>query len=133
MKSHFSISELLAACSSAEREALYSSPSLSRNLIQLAVVLEGIRAQLGQPIMVNSSYRDKAHNKKVGGVATSQHLTASAVDIRSHSQDSLVAAIKAYQEDTGALGQVIIYDTFVHVGLADCCNEPFRSFKLWYN
>lgn len=110
-----------------------SSPELSRNLIRLAVVLEGIRAHLGQPIMVNSSYRDKAHNKRVGGYPSSQHLTASAADIRAHSLESLVTAIKEFQEDTGELGQVIIYSTFVHVGLADCCSEPYRSFKLWYN
>jgi hypothetical protein len=35
-----------------------------------------------QPIVINSGYRSPAVNKAVGGVATSNHLTGCAVDIR---------------------------------------------------
>ena len=35
-----------------------------------------------QPIIINSGYRSPAVNKAVGGVATSNHLTGCAVDIR---------------------------------------------------
>ena len=35
-----------------------------------------------QPIIINSGYRSPAVNKAVGGVATSNHLTGGAVDIR---------------------------------------------------
>ena len=41
------------------------------------------RWQMGnEPIIINSGYRSPAVNKAVGGVATSNHLTGCAVDIR---------------------------------------------------
>lgn len=133
MKSNFSIKELLAKCSESERAALFASPALSRNLILLAQALQGIRDLLGLPLVVNSSYRDQQHNKAVGGVPTSQHLTCSAADITCKSLPQLIQAIKEYQSESQQLGQVIVYDTFVHVGLADACNERFRTYNLIYN
>ena len=35
-----------------------------------------------EPIRINSGYRSPQLNKKIGGVATSNHLTGCAVDIR---------------------------------------------------
>ena len=40
------------------------------------------RGNYEQPIVINSGYRSPAVNKAVGGVATSNHLTGCAVDIR---------------------------------------------------
>lgn len=45
---------------------------------------QALRDLLGQPVQVNSGYRSPAHNTRVGGAPSSQHLTASALDIRSH-------------------------------------------------
>ena len=36
----------------------------------------------GTPIIINSGYRSPQLNKRVGGVATSNHVTGCAVDIR---------------------------------------------------
>ena len=40
----------------------------------VANVLDPAREKLGQPITVNSGYRCKEHNVKVGGAVGSQHL-----------------------------------------------------------
>ena len=40
--------------------------------------------------MINSGYRSPQLNKKVGGVATSNHLTGCAVDIRVSGQEQLI-------------------------------------------
>ena len=56
---------------------LSPDPSLSR---------EGSRDQ-EEPIIINSGYRSAAVNKAVGGVATSNHLTGCAVDIRCTGQE----------------------------------------------
>ena len=40
------------------------------------------KGEYEQPIIINSGYRSPAVNKAVGGVATSNHLTGCAVDIR---------------------------------------------------
>ena len=62
------------------------------NLKRLSGWLEKLRARVNPlptsprggevPIIINSGYRSPAVNKAVGGVATSNHLTGCAVDIR---------------------------------------------------
>ena len=58
------------------------------NLMRLARMLQKIRDKYGKPIVISSGYRCPELNKKVGGVASSQHTCASAADIHSVS-DSL--------------------------------------------
>ena len=43
-----------------------------------------------QPIIINSGYRSPAVNKAAGGVATSNHLTGCAVDIRVSGKEQLL-------------------------------------------
>lgn len=47
----------------------------------LVDLLDELRARLGQPMHLSSSYRDPSHNASVGGVQDSQHLSGHAVDI----------------------------------------------------
>ena len=42
---------------------------------ELVETLQKIRDHFGKPITINSGYRCKMHNKNVGGVSNSQHLT----------------------------------------------------------
>lgn len=44
--------------------------------------LQTLRTRLGKPMVVNSAYRSPEHNKRVGGAKASQHLTATAFDVR---------------------------------------------------
>ena len=44
-------------------------------------VLDKVREIYGKPIKVNSGYRSKLVNKKVGGASNSQHTKGEAVDI----------------------------------------------------
>ena len=44
----------------------------------------------GAPIRINSGYRSPQLNKKIGGVATSNHLTGCAVDIRVLGMEQLI-------------------------------------------
>ena len=57
-------------------------PQYLSNAKKVADQLEVLRAALGgRPIIITSGYRTPEHNKKVGGVGGSAHLTASAADI----------------------------------------------------
>lgn len=86
------------------------------NVQELMDNLDVLREHLGHPITINSGYRSPDHNKSVGGAQKSQHLTASAADIRLNVTTSIVQkAIKQLMEDgemkKGGLG---IYSNFTH-------------------
>ena len=74
-------------------------------------VLDPARRKLGMPITVNSGFRCTVHNKTVGGVYNSQHVSGQAADV--HCEDNLALA-RIIVED-GKFDQLIIYPTFVHV------------------
>ena len=84
---HFTLSEM---CSTSVQTADHNFPSqeVISNLKRLCGWLEKLRAypspntQHPSPIYINSGYRSPAVNKAVGGVATSNHLTGCAADIR---------------------------------------------------
>ncbi len=49
---------------------------------RLVLMLEALRQSWGRPLVVNSGFRCRSHNKEVGGVAGSLHLLGRAVDVR---------------------------------------------------
>ena len=63
---------------------VYNIPShvAIENMKRVCGWLEVLRDRVGTPIIINSGYRSPQLNKKVGGVATSNHVTGCAVDIR---------------------------------------------------
>ena len=88
------------------------------NVQELMDNLEVIREHFGglYPMRINSGYRTPEYNKKVGGAAKSQHLTASAADIiMSITPSILQDAIEQLQKDEkikqGGLGR---YSVFTH-------------------
>lgn len=88
LSEHFKLAEL---CKTSVRTADGNIPSHEaiENLKRLSGWLEMLRDEWnkrygdgGDPIIINSGYRSAQVNKAVGGVATSNHLTGCAVDIR---------------------------------------------------
>ena len=73
----------------------------------LTVVLQCIREHFGKAVVITSGYRTAAHNAKVGGAKSSQHLLGRAADIRV--QDVSVEDVAAYAEslmpDWGGVGR----------------------------
>lgn len=82
--------------------------------LRLVHILQQIRDYFGKPVTVNSGYRTQTFNKKVGGVANSQHCKGTAADISiSGVAPSKVAAYaEKLMPDTGGIGR---YSTFTHV------------------
>jgi len=77
---HFTLEELTATT-----YAIKNKPSADEaaSLAILAVkVLEPARQQFGRPMIISSGYRCPSLNKKVGGVANSQHMLGQAADIQ---------------------------------------------------
>ena len=78
---------------------VYNIPSHEAiaNLKRLCVWLEELRKRYNEkygvgeePIRINSGYRSPQLNKKVGGVASSNHVTGCAVDIRVLGTEQLI-------------------------------------------
>ena len=87
LSEHFTLGELTKSGSHPE---VYNIPSHEAiaNLTNLTKWLEVLRKR--EPIRINSGYRSPQLNKKIGGVATSNHLTGCAVDIRVLGMEQLI-------------------------------------------
>lgn len=81
LSEHFTLGEMTKSNSHPE---VYNIPNheFIANLKRLYGWLEVLREHYGAPIIINSGYRSPKLNKKIGGVATSNHLTGCAADIR---------------------------------------------------
>jgi len=100
------------------------------NLTYLCInVLQPLRDAIGAPVLVNSGYRCKELNKRVGGAENSQHMYGQAADITViGSYNSIVQAINA---------QNIVYDqlityparNFVHVSYSKTTNRMQRLYN----
>ena len=84
---------------------VYNIPShvAIENMKRICGWLEVLRDRAGTPIIINSGYRSPQLNKKVGGVATSNHVTGCAVDIRCSGAEQAidyVYILKAYSKES---------------------------------
>ena len=90
---------------------------LKANLIKLAVNLQVLRDYLGKSITITSGYRSPAHNKKIGGAKFSQHINATAADIKVSGMTpvQVAAAIeKLITENRMVQGGLGIYKSWIH-------------------
>lgn len=87
------------------------------NVKVVAEQLQVLRDVLNIPIKINSAYRSPKHNKKIGGVKNSQHITGKAVDIVAKGITTNYLAFKINElilKGKMLEGGIGIYDTFVH-------------------
>jgi len=92
------------------------------NVQKLANELQRLRDELGLPIKINSGYRTKSYNKKIGGASNSMHVQAKAADIvvTDITPTNLYKRIeKLIEEGKVNFKGVGVYDTFVHVDVRD--------------
>ena len=89
LSDHFTLGEMTKSSSPPE---VYNIPSHEAiaNLKRVCEWLEVLRKRYGKPIIINSGYRSPQLNKKIGGVAGSNHLTGCAVDIRVLGMEQLI-------------------------------------------
>ena len=90
---YFSLDEILAKNDRSELLDLIQDPAKVANMQSLLCILDNLREEFGKPIIINSFYRDSAHNDRVGGVKTSKHLRGAAVDITSPDFDNLYQVV----------------------------------------
>ena len=86
LSKNFMLEELVATC----HRGLQDTPTLEvvQNLQKLCVlVLQPLRDAIGRPVYINSGYRSKRLNARVGGVPNSRHLQGKAADIHCDNLD----------------------------------------------
>ena len=91
--------------------------SVWKNIIPTLRVADDARERLGSPIMVTSSYRSPNYNSAVGGVAHSQHMVHTALDLipRHTSPQELFNVLWQMRQEGVFKGGLGLYRTFVHV------------------
>ena len=102
LSEHFTLGEFTKSNSHPE---VYNIPSHEAiaNMKRLCQWLEVLRERAGTPIRINSGYRSPQLNRKIGGVANSNHLTGCAVDIRVSGMEQLIryaAILLDYAEES---------------------------------
>lgn len=92
---------------------------------ELILVLEKLRSKLSCSININSGYRTKAHNKKVGGSAVSKHLKGMAADIICKKDGKTVPAktVCLAAQDLGLDGIAYISSSATHIDV--------RGYRWW--
>lgn len=112
---NFKFSEIFVHCTKNEIVNALGNQNVMSNILDLLHLLQQIRdgERRHEPIFINSGYRDTAHNKRAGGVPSSQHLLGQAADIRNDYNCADVASgIRQFLRDDankGHIGQVIVY------------------------
>ena len=81
---------------------------------ELVKILQKIRDYFGKPVTINSAYRNKAYNKKIGGATYSQHIYGNAADIvvQGIKSEEIAKYAEYLMPKTGGIG---LYPTFTHV------------------
>lgn len=121
-ENYFELAEFFEKCSSKEIFEVINNREKSASLLRLWQLMNRLRYWLKFPILVNSGYRGREHNKRVGGVFNSQHCYMQAVDVTCGSVyildllwNILTTRVDLFHE----VGQVIYYKKrrFIHIAL----------------
>lgn len=93
-----------------ERELRCRHCGVNETRPELVAALEKLRAAVGGPVVLRSAYRCPVHNRRVGGVAKSQHLYGFAADLRDGISERRVRALKLFSGIGVADGLVVHVD-----------------------
>ena len=116
---NFTLAEMVAT----SHPRLQDTPRLAvvQNLQKLCVlVLQPLRDSLGAPVYINSGYRSKRLNARVGGVLNSRHLQGRAADIHCDNLDYAKVIFDILRQNPN-VDKVLLerkgHSTWVHVQL----------------
>lgn len=78
----------------------------------LACLLQLIRYELNVPLLINSAYRTRSYNEKVGGAKNSYHISGKAFDVSMANTNVEILTSYAYSLN---INGIITYNTWVHI------------------
>lgn len=126
---NFRLNEAFPCCSDVEIARAIKN-GYGDSLLLLLSFLQLFRDYVEVPIIITSGYRNLEHNKSVKGSSTSQHMIGQALDFKSPCMPAITLQMefKEFVEKTPFrkyLGQVIFYDTFIHMALRCQSHKTF--------
>lgn len=116
---YFTLREIFKNCSPTEIRYAQRNNEVRKNYSFLRDVLNEVRDFVNESIIVTSWYRGTEHNKRVGGVKNSHHLTGGAADITCSNLDILYKKCLTMPQIT----QIIRYETFLHISVIPTKNS----------
>ena len=122
MAIYFTIKEMTKS-QTAELYHIDNTPTkeVIENLKKVMYILDMVRVHMGKPIFVNSGYRCKKLNEKVGGVQKSMHIKGLAADFRTEEREDIKKMfefLKKNQKEFKII-ELINYTIFIHVGVSE--------------
>lgn len=124
LSKNFSLNELQASQTALRYGISNLAPEAAVGALKDLVehVLQPLRDTVGVPIKISSGYRSPALNKKVGGVAGSQHVLGQAADITVKGFTTLEVC-KIIIDSGIEFDQLINESNWVHVSYNKLCNR----------
>lgn len=105
------------------RDEVGSGSNMDKDFL---LTLSSIRKELNRPMIVNSGYRTKAHNERVGGSPDSAHTKGLAVDIHVLDNTFRYNLIRIAMKH--GINRIGVYRTFIHLDMDS--SKP--SNVIWY-
>ncbi len=102
---YFTTQELKCKCNKCN-EVVYNQELLN--------ILDEVREELGESIIVNSCCRCANHNKNIGGSPKSRHLHGNAVDLHIKNNNYRFRLMKLLLNKGVS---ILVYRTFIHIQL----------------
>lgn len=122
MAIYFTIKEMIKS-QTAEFHHIDNTPTkeVAENLKKVMYILDMVRVHMGKPIFVNSGYRCKKLNEKVGGVQKSMHTKGLAADFRTTRVEDVEEIYNFLNErrEKFQIKELIKYNHFVHMAVSE--------------
>lgn len=83
----------------------------------LLKALTRVKLKIGDRIKINSGYRTRRHNSKVGGSEHSLHMEGKACDIQAISKERKYAIVRAAIEE--GIPRIGIAERFIHLDIGN--------------
>lgn len=83
----------------------------------LLKALTRVKLRVGDRIRINSAYRTRRHNARVGGAEQSLHMQGKACDIQALSKERKYEIVKAAMEE--GIPRIGIAERFIHLDIGN--------------
>lgn len=122
MAIYFTIEEMIKS-QTAEFYHIDNTPTkeVGENLKKVMYILDMVRVHMGKPIFINSGYRCKKLNEKVGGVQKSMHTKGLAADFRTTRVEDVEEIYNFLNErrEKFQIKELIKYNHFIHMAVSE--------------